>query len=71
MSSVFNIQGQLKIQGVILTQASGLWEFPQPTSGTTLSNFYIKTIGNVTCSVDWGDGNIEVINSATPTNHTY
>jgi len=59
------------IDAKTIIKSNSLWEFPQPISGTTLNNFYVRTIGNVTCSVDWGDGNIEVINSATPTNHTY
>ena len=52
-------------------QTKSLWGFPQPTSGATLTGFYVITTGNVPCSVDWGDGNIQVIDSAAPTNHTY
>ena len=50
------------------TDAEGIWEFPDPTTG---DNIVLTATFSGSCSVHWGDGTSESLTSDTQTTHTY
>ena len=50
------------------TDAEGIWEFPDPTTG---DNIVLTATFSGSCSAHWGDGNSDSLTSDTEITHTY
>jgi hypothetical protein len=70
MSSI-QLQGQIKLQGNIIFNTLGFWNFTTPTPGTTVSGFAVITNNSSTYTANWGDGNSTIVPSNATTSHTY
>jgi hypothetical protein len=49
---------------------SYLWKFLTPAQGTTITNFRVVYTGDPV-TIDWGDGQKQVLTSNVNYNHTY
>ena len=70
-----SIIGSMKVVGAgkavfNMSSSSSFWEFILPAPGTVLSNFKVVYTGNPV-TVDWGDGQKQVLTSNINYNHTY